>query len=219
MKIPRQAPLAQNEGYIDLNLEIVATILRILSVGWDIALAGGRVNARNHEVEITECLRDGMRKAVERLSISVWVLPGAESRSKRDLLTPDGLTDIPLMLRGAHEFEWEHDPHAIIECKRVAGADASLCRRYVTEGMDRFIDGKYGPNHAQDFMVGYVLLGAPSDAVNKINAYLGGKSRRQDRLERSNIGATSTWQSRHTRHEPPNSLILYHTFLAFDDVH
>ena len=222
MKVPYQTPLAQGRICINLDPEIVARILQMLSDGWKIVLNEGRVSADNPEVEITECLRDAMRDMARasKIKLSVLVLPGTESRSEPSMLAPDGRTDIPLMLLDSPLLiRQEHDPHVIIECKRITGADTSLCRLYVTEGMERFISRKYGWNHAQDFMVGYVLSGAPSDAVNRINAYLDGKSRRQDRLERSNIGATSTWQSQHTRPEPPNSIILHHTFLAFDGVH
>lgn len=216
MKIPCQEPVARERVYINLKPEIVEAILQILSIGWQSVLKEGRVNADNHEVEITECLRKGMRGAVQKSSIKISVLRGTESLSRPSMLVPDGLIDIPLMLSGNPQLEQEQDPHVIIECKRITGANASLCRLYVTEGMDRFISRQYGWNHAQDFMVGYVLSSAPSDAVKKINAHLTRKSREEDRLKKSNIGATSTWQSKHARPRPLNPVILYHRFFTFD---
>ena len=85
------------------------------------------------------------------------VLPGTESRSSPDLPKPDGRTDIPILFQEIREELDEHDPHAIVECKRVAGSDAGLCRLYVVEGIDRFKTGKYAGNHAVGFMAGYLL--------------------------------------------------------------
>lgn len=106
---------------------------------------------------MTERLRDGMRSAVKNASWNLIILPGTESRSKSSVLLPDGRTDIPLMMIEVFSRTQEHDPHAIIECKRIAGSDTHLCREYVVEGIDRFASGKYGENHAVGFMVGYVL--------------------------------------------------------------
>ena len=67
---------------------------------------------------MTERLRDGMRIALKN---SPWkqimVLPGTESRSKSNVMLPDGRTDIPLAFVEIFLRTQEHDPHAIIECK------------------------------------------------------------------------------------------------------
>ena len=64
------------------------------------------------------------------------------------------------------------DPHAIIECKRVAGSDAKLCREYVTKGIDRFAFGEYGRRHAIGFMAGYLESATADLAARGINRYL-----------------------------------------------
>ncbi|WP_244145451.1 hypothetical protein [Paraburkholderia mimosarum] len=110
----------------------------------------------------------------------------------------------------------EHDPHAIIECKRIAGSDTHLCREYVVEGMDRFIQEKYGENHAVGFMVGYVLAGSGSESADGINAYLKRVSRNRDRLGASDSGGgPSSWESRHARSTRANPIALHHAFLGF----
>ncbi len=94
---------------------------------------------------VTECLRDGMRHALsgKRLpwSRTMIIVPGAESRSKTGMTIPDGRTDIPVYLAQVFSSTGEHDPYAIIECKRVAAGDSTLAREYVTEGIDRFCTG------------------------------------------------------------------------------
>jgi hypothetical protein len=82
-------------------------------------------------------------------------IPGTESRSNASVVLPDGRTDIPIFFIEVFFESQDHDPHAVVECKRIAAGDRRLCREYVVEGVDRFRIGKYGQNHAIGFMVGY----------------------------------------------------------------
>ena len=217
MRIPYETPPALDREFIELGPEVVAVILLMLAAGWQQACAADDVNANAGEVLMTERLRDGMRSALKN---SPWkqimVLPGTESRSKSTVILPDGRTDIPLAFVEIFLRTQEHDPHAIIECKRITGSDTHLCREYVVEGMDRFIQEKYGENHAIGFMVGYVLSGAPSESADGINAYLKRVSRPADRLDPSDVSdAPAAWQSLHVRTRPSMPIRLHHAFLGF----
>lgn len=215
MRIPYETSPALGREFIELGPEVVAVILLTLAAGWQHARAAEDVNANAGEVLMTERLRDGMRIALKN---SPWkqimVLPGTESRSKSNVMLPDGRTDIPLAFVEIFLRTQEHDPHAIIECKRIAGSDTHLCREYVVEGMDRFIQEKYGENHAIGFMVGYVLAGAPSESADGVNAYLRRVSRSVDRLASSDV-SDGTWQSLHARSKPSMPIRLQHAFLGF----
>lgn len=219
MRIPYETPSALGREFIELGPEVVAVILLTLVSGWEKACATEDVNANAGEVLMTERLRDGMRNALNnsRRKGIMMVLPGTESRSKSSVMLPDGRTDIPLSIVEIFLRTNEHDPHAIIECKRIAGSDTHLCREYVVEGMDRFIQEKYGENHAIGFMVGYVLSGAPSESADGINAYLKRVSRPADRLAATNVRDESIWQSQHARPRPSMPIHLHHAFLGFTD--
>lgn len=206
--------------FIELAPEVAAAILHTLIAGWLQACQFSDVNAQAGEVLMTERLRDGMRCELKSKACP-WgkmliVLPGAESRSSNGVLIPDGRTDIPLMLIEVFLRAAEHDPHAIIECKRIAGSDAHLCREYVVEGIDRFATGKYGGNHALGFMVGYVLSGTAAESVDGVNAYLTRASRKTDALEPSDpCSGAASWTSRHVRAKPSSPIQLHHVFLGF----
>lgn len=199
--------------FIELGPDVVAVILLTLAAGWQRACAAEDVNANAGEVLMTERLRDGMRGVLRNSPWKLIVLPGTESRSKTSVVLPDGRTDIPLMLIDVFLRTQEHDPHAVIECKRIAGSDTHLCREYVVEGMDRFVREKYGENHAIGFMVGHVLSGSPSESADGVNAYLRRVSR-PDRLAPSDI-SDGTWQSLHARSKPSMPIRLHHAFLGF----
>lgn len=213
MRIPYEAPSALGREFIELAPEVIGAILLTLDAGWQRACVAADVRIDAGEVLMTERLRDGMRSALKNSPWKLIVLPGTESRSKTSVLVPDGRTDIPLMMIEVFLRTQEHDPHAIIECKRISGSDTHLCREYIVEGVDRFASGKYGENHAIGFMVGYVLSDTSEAAAYGVNAYLTRVSRSTDHLLPATIIDSPTWQSRHVRTEPSNPVVLHHAFL------
>ena len=209
--------------FIDLHVERCHAILRILADGWGRASASSRVHAGAGEVEITEHLRTEMRKVLKAKDADwckkVTVLPGTESRSSSELPKPDGRTDIPIFFQEIREELDDHDPHAIVECKRVAGNDANLCRQYVVEGIDRFKTGKYGGNHAVGFMAGYLLSDDAVAAAGGINRYLARQGRQPEYLGPSSISDVPwAWSSRHPRSSPTEPIDLHHAFLAMQPI-
>ena len=219
MKLPLDGPATSDRQFINLGPDIASTILRTIEAGWVLALQSPNVNTSAGEVEITERLRDGMRQALNcergELSKTMVVLPGTESRSRPKVLIPDGRTDIPILWIEIFFRFGEHDPHAIIECKRIAGDNTGLCREYVVAGIDRFQTGKYSENHSTGFMVGYLIAGDANAAALGVNRYLNSKSCRDETLKLSNLISESwAWGSCHPR--TTNSPIeLHHAFLAF----
>ncbi len=217
MRIPYDVPAGVGREFITLAQEVAAAILRTLEAGWAHASSYPDVHAAAREVEITERLRDGMRQTLNDnmfpWSKTMAILPGTESRSRPDVLLPDGRTDIPILLIEIFLQLGEHDPHAIIECKRIAGSDAGLCREYVVEGIDRFRTGKYAGNHVAGFMAGYLLSGDAAAAAAGINRYLSRKARQPEHLESSKVLEESwVWGSRHPRARPSPPIELHHAF-------
>ena len=221
MKLPRDVQITDGSDFIDLNPEISAAILRTIKAGWAIASQWPSVNTEAYEVVMTERLREGMRNALRSTpwSKNMIVLPGTESRSRQEVPLPDGRTDIPIFLNPIFWQSGEHDPHAIIECKRIAGSNSQLCREYVIAGIDRFQTGKYAGNHSTGFMVGYLIVGSASSAVDGINKYLNRKGRHDENLKQSNLVSESwVWGSRHPRSNPP-PIEIHHAFLKIGSAH
>ena len=169
---------------------------------------------------MTEHLREGMRDALsswrEAWCMKMTVLPGTESTSPTRRV-PDGLTDIPLLFTDLRERLHDHDPQAVIECKRIAESRPELCRLYVDQGIDdRFRSGKYSSRHVVGFMVGYVLAGTVVGAVERVNGRL------STRLDGGEVLGTCTvidapWtrSSRHQRQDGLAPISLHHAFLGF----
>ena len=222
MRLPRDVPATAGRPFIDLGPEISVAILRTVEAGWALALKSPDINANAAEVPMTERLRDGMRSALNggKLPRTMIVLPGTESRSRPDVLLPDGRTDIPILWIEIFLRSGEHDPHAIIECKRIAGDDRDLCRKYVVKGIDnRFRTGKYAGNHAAGFMAGYLIAGDAGAAARGVNRYLnaghGSRAPRcAENLKPSTLVAEPwAWASHHPREAAP-AVALHHAFLS-----
>ena len=203
---------------IDIGRRRHAEIMKIIKAGWARA-EGGPVDAATLEVEMNARLRTGMVAAVSARVVrsyrKISVLPGTEARSDT---AAAGFTDIAIHLRDVRDRQHDHGPHAVIECKRVAGNDATLCRRYVVDGIDdRFIGAKYAGGHRTAFMAGYVLSGSIEAAVAGINRYLANRGRAAERLAPCTaLPATWTRSSRHPRPSSDPPLIdLHHAFLMF----
>jgi hypothetical protein len=217
MKIPYEEPLAVGREIIELKPDVIAAILVTLQAGWEYASTLADVHAGAGEVTITERLRDGMRRALNGLGWgkTMVILPGTESRSRPEVLLPDGRTDIPILLIEIFLRLQEHDPHAIIECKRIAGNDAHLCREYVVEGIDRFRTGKYGGKHTVGLMAGYLTAKDANAAAAGINSYLSRKRREPEHLKPSDLLTEIwAWQSRHPRERSAPPVELHHAFIA-----
>ncbi len=221
MSVPYGEPVAIGRQFINLKTDIATAILKTAEAGWVLALQSPGLSASANEVEITERVRDGMRCALGSGTLS-WggtmiVSLGTESRSRPDILLPDGRTDIPIYLIEIFMRFGEHDPHAIIECKRIAGNDAHLCREYVKEGIDRFRTGKYSGNHSTGFMIGYLIASDATTAVTGINSHLNRKSRNKENLKPSGlIKEQWVWKSCHPRTQPAPTIALHHAFLSFE---
>ena len=196
-----------------------ADILKIINAGWYRALARPGVRPAAREVELTGHLLTGMQAAVNDRVVHahkrISVLPGTESRSGTEA-TPSGLTDISIHLRDIRERSRDHGPHAIIECKRVAGSGATLCRLYVVEGMDRFKSGKYADRHAVAFMAAYVLSGSVDAAACGINRYLSRQRRAAEHLTSCTVLAEGWARTSLHRRQPAAAPIdVHHAFLTF----
>lgn len=191
---------------IDLEIGQVLTILSVIADGWRAAIGNDELTPTLKERKITRWLIGGMRRCIKDRGASI----------ARGTETPRGaVPDICISFRRLREEEGEHEPHAVVECKRVAASDPTLCRRYVRHGIDRFASSKYGAKSKYGFMVGYVVAGSTLGCVDGINRYLANQKREPDCLRADVLPvALAVWSSRHTRKAVP-SIEIKHQFLAF----
>ncbi len=194
-------------AFVELSLAQAMMVLQIIGKGWNLALEQSALTAGLHERYMTRWLIPGMRRSVP--DSGVIIQRGTETA---DAAVPD----ICISFQRIREDQDEHEPHAVVECKRVSGDDAGLCRLYVVNGIDRFATGKYGAKRAHGFMAAYVTSGTPGEAADGVNRYLRKHREGTECLvdEGRPVETFSVWVSSHRRpHENP--IRLRHLFLEF----
>ncbi len=89
-----------------------------------------------------------------------------------------------------------------VECKRLALAD-SLPKRYVDEGMYRFVSGSYGADEDRATMIGYVQANEPTDVIvavnNEVDAHGGMGSAHRLHFQDSPNSILHRYESNHAR--------------------
>ena len=193
--------------FIELSVAQVAMVLQIIGRGWSRALEQSALTADLHERKMTRWLIPGMRRSVPDSGVTIQ--RGTETAGA-------AIPDICISFQRIREDQDEHEPHAVVECKRVSGDDPDLCRLYVINGIDRFATGKYGAKRARGFMAAYVTSGTPREAADGVNRYLRGHREGAEYLvdERRPVATFSVWASSHSRpRETP--VRLRHLFLEF----
>jgi hypothetical protein len=153
----------------ELSEDQLATVVNLLSVGT--AEARKSVTAGMMEVPITTRVRKAMLRAKKALGLTNLEIGG-----EFELLDPttteseiEGRIDITLKF--LHQFG-DEEAYLAVECKRVAAGDTALNRKYVTQGVDRFVTGQYAQGHQWGMMLGYVLELPVSPIVDEINRRL-----------------------------------------------
>ena len=110
------------------------------------------------------------------------------------------------------------------ECKRLnvihSGTRRSLAPEYVTEGMMRFVTGKYAGTMRHSGMIGYVLDGRRDDAIRLVGRNVGTRATQLCMATPADL-APSTLRPqaapvRETTHQPASSrfVLIHHLFLA-----
>ena len=210
---------------LDLELGLTVLILRLIKAGWDAVCRDGHVDSGCDEREMTEVLLEGMRSHLDSRRGSangdsvewrdnITVARGTEVAPGRGHSGVRGIPDIAVYFHDIRVRRNDHDPHAVVECKRVSGSRLRLCQLYVFRGIDRFVSGKYAGHHSVGFMIGYLLEGSVSMAVDGINAYLSNGLRPSEVLIPFDSQCLdSVHISRHARPMLSTPVVIHHTFL------
>ncbi len=162
-------------------------------------------------------MREALKpQGMKRRGPGMQVSMGTETLSHPGIGVPDGRVDIAISFPAILEARHDHDPHAIVECKRIAGDDRRLRRRYVGRGIDRFVSGQYAARHVVGCMAGYLESSGADLATQGINQFLNDKNR-PDELLGPAMALNAKWarSSRHARRIGGDPIDLHHAFLEF----
>lgn len=167
--LPLDEPTSYGELAIRLPLDIIATVLDITMVGWSYVLSSGTVSISSTEPEIAGHLGREMtleKNRRPRLKKQIRIEEEVGTRSSPMSNKPEGRIDIKII------YSFDEAEYFGMECKRVTSKNKRLAKKYVDDGVMRFVTGKYSPGHDWAAIVGFVIDGDGNGYVKLIHDYL-----------------------------------------------
>lgn len=195
--------------------ELVPRVLDLITNTW---ATFEKPAPSDREVPITRRFKHALKQAKDLNRLPV--------RLERELAEDDPETGAELGridLKFLPAVSAREEVYLAFECKRLNavanGVRRSLAPEYVTEGMMRFVTGRYAGSVLHGGMLGYVLDGRCDDAIRRVAANI--TSRAKDlcmgdgtALERSHLRPSAD-HNRETQHmlQPSRHFRLHHLFL------
>ena len=139
----------------DLIRGVIEPVLQIVHIAARRIVDEQLVDATFSENQISRQLCEKMREEKTRQNRRLQILEEVGT-----FHTTAGRIDFMII------YDLEGDSYFGIECKRLSGKRRGrLDREYVTQGMMRFVTGKYSRRHPWGMMFGYVISGPRSSAI------------------------------------------------------
>ena len=143
-----------NIEFINNNIEVI--IDRILCCSQ--AMVDDKNMVENKENKITSRLCKYLNKNNENFSKLPFRFEKQQSENYNEAFDTDaGIIDIKVM--GTMYLSNRNDnDYYIIECKRIDGT-RTLNRKYIVEGISRFLSGQYTSYYNKNIMLGFIVKG------------------------------------------------------------
>lgn len=208
------SPKSLGSPSLGLGQEIIATILDLIETCWESLSASGELDGTSSEPEIAGLLgRDMIAEKQRRQIRNLRFEEETGVRRSLDAPSVEGRIDIKVIC------SFNEGEYFGIECKRLSGIKAGkLAGKYVTEGVARFVTGKYSPGHAWAAMVGFVIDGSAVRAVELVVKAMGSRRKsicmRADWTEEKRFGGRGhLYRSVHGQSGHRSDITILHLFL------
>jgi len=161
---------------------------------------------------VREAITEKRRRGIQNLRIEEEVGTRASSRSPK----PEGRIDIKVI------YSFDESEYFGIECKRVSGRRSDgLARKYIDNGLMRFVTGKYSSGDRWAGMIGFVIDGQTLASVRLIADEIATRSEELglDAGWRSETGfgrIGQLYRTRHRRSRPKARIDILHLFLTLN---
>lgn len=200
--------------------DLIATVLSVAVAAWPDALASGEISMGSSEPDIAGSLGKAMiaqKKRRTGLDKQFRIEEEVGTRSSPAVVRTDGRIDIKII------YSFDEDEYFGMECKKLKGGGKDLAEKYVTDGMMRFVSGKYGRGHPWGAMLGFVLDGDVDGSWKLICTHL--KTLRRDTRMKGRWVVHRAWASlprlyrtHHYQIGQITPMALLHLFLSFSSV-
>lgn len=168
------------------------------------------------ETKFSACILGHMLKYKEQHDLQVNVVTEPPCLDE-EMITGDADPDkAPRIDIKVQQWCMPEEVYITFECKRLDSRDSSLQRLYVTEGILRFVSGKYSNKHQYGGMIAFVISGDVANLVASINQYIAGRrDLGQTHCLVCEASTGNLYSSDHPRDNPFPSIRLRHVFCPF----
>lgn len=217
--LPLDEPSAIGQATINLSVDIIATVLDITTVAWSKLTISKKVNSQMLENKIAGYLRREMtreKNSRPKLKKQIRIESEVGTFASHESVEPEGRIDIKII------YSFNEEEYFSMECKRVSSSttekDRELAKKYLTNGIMRFVEGKYSSGHDFAAMIGFVIDGNIQGCIEKVCKFL--KKRKNETqleeewIEEKNFGKHSNlYRTRHRQYPHDSSINILHLFL------
>ena len=211
MDIPTSAAV----GHPTLNLSraVISSVLQLVPVAWTRVKSSKVVTVRSREQFIAGLLVEEMRAEAKarRLHIRIEEEIGTRSPGAQE---PDGRIDIQIV------YSFAQEEYFGIECKRVRARRVTLAKKYVTQGVLRFVNAKYSVGHDWGALVGFAIDGDCAGSAEQVRTQLASsaaaRTKREWEAETSFGHFADLFSTEHDQDATGATITLMHMFLSIN---
>ena len=215
------SPLKASIGtpHLPIAPGIVTSVLELLAAGAAKLRAKQTVTPRMREDNISQRLNEEMQTLHQGSysDIVTWSMrPVRTARTNpNDTFAVDFSFYANILPRNP---EW----YLAVEAKKLKGSGRSLASAFVTEGVARFVTGKYSLGHDHAIMLGYIVVPPTHTAVAKVKASMdlrAVKTQQKVAMTADSVICTHPWTyvSEHWQAVTMEPLRLVHVFVELFD--
>jgi hypothetical protein len=139
---------------VNISEALLRTVFDVILSAWPSVVAAQTVTPQCKEDEITDKLYDEMYAEKHRRKLdNIDFEREPQSNLVHDPL-PLGYIDVKVSYNN-----WRRTDYFVIECKRVSATQQTPAKKYVDDGVVRFVSEKYSSGHPWGGMIAYVIDG------------------------------------------------------------
>ncbi|HEX8525267.1 MAG TPA: hypothetical protein VF669_23650 [Tepidisphaeraceae bacterium] len=145
---------------VDISDALLCTVVDVLVASWPAVVSSKVVTATSTEDEITDVLYEEMYDEKERRELDNIDFDREPQSNLRHEPLPLGYIDVKVSYNA-----WRKTDYFAIECKKVSASSITPAKKYIDDGVVRFVTEKYSSGHSRGAMVGYVVDGCEEDCA------------------------------------------------------
>lgn len=203
---------------IYLPKDIISAVFDITIIAWSKVIANREINISSDEPIIAGYLGKAMTKEKNsrpKLRDRIRIEEEVGTRSFPNVPKPKGRIDIKII------YSYNENEYFGMECKKVSSTnpDRDLGRKYVLEGVKRFVEGTYSIGHDYAAMLGFVIDGKVNDCIDlicdRLNKYKNDICLKEDWVNELSFGTTQNiYRTRHIQDGQNDLMTILHLFLT-----